>query len=233
MEKLDQEPNPDRLTTAATAWVENGKRLLADAIRVLHLKPPATAKMLAMIAQEEFAKAFVLGLVRSGIVPWTPLILRAMNDHTCKQLVGLLIEYVDPAWEELKELQAIYREEFERGEKMPLRVTSALEILRYEKIGRWANNHWGWAEDPGYDSDVLRIAEGKKDKAKQDALYVRIGRDGSLVRTPQSVTAESAEHEIAKAKQYQWSTESLIVKDRLPSPMFDKVRHALKALFRA
>lgn len=232
MEKVEGQPDRDKLTASLEACVANGIRLLEDADWVLHLKPPATAMMLTIIAQEEFAKAFILSLVRSDIIPWSPLLLRAMNDHACKQLVGLLIEYVDPEWEELEELHGIYREEYELGDKMPLRVASALEILRYEKIERWASKNWFWAEDPEYDRDVLRIADGSKDKVKQDALYVRIGRDGSLARTPQSVTVEDAEREMKKAQRYRWSIYSLTADDRSRSLMFDKVRDALKALFK-
>lgn len=109
MEKADR-PNSKRLNASLDACVQNGIRLLEDADWIRHLTPPATAMMLAMIAQEEFAKAFVLSLVRKDIIPWSPLLLRAMNDHACKQLVGVIIEYADPEWEELEELQAIYRE---------------------------------------------------------------------------------------------------------------------------
>ncbi|SRR6266851_3110648 len=180
--KLIRQPDKEGLTASLEACIANGIRLLEDADWVLHLKPPATAFMLAMIAQEEFAKAFILSLIRSGIVPWSPLLLRAMNDHACKQLVGLLIDYADPEWEQFEELEATYKEEYAQGEKMPLRVVSALEILRYEKIERWASSTWFGAEEPEYDRDVLRIADGSKDKVKQDALYVRIARDGSLIR---------------------------------------------------
>jgi AbiV family abortive infection protein len=196
MEKPDGRPDPEKITATLEACVANGVRLLEDADWVLHLKPPATAMVLAVIAQEEFAKAFFLSLVRSNIIPWSPLLLRAMNDHACKHLVGLIIEYADPEWTELAELQKMYREESEMGDRMPNRVGSALEILRYEKIERWASKSWSWADDPNYDRDVLHIAEGSKDRAKQDALYVRIGRDGSLVTTPQSVKVEDVEREV-------------------------------------
>jgi hypothetical protein len=107
--------------------------------------------------------------------------------------------------EQFEELEATYKEEYAQGEKMPLGVVSALEILRYEKIERWASSTWFWAEEPEYDRDVLRIADGSKDKVKQDALYVRIARDGSLIRTPQSVTVEGAEQEVKKANRCRWN----------------------------
>jgi AbiV family abortive infection protein len=228
MERVDR-PDPERLKASIEACVQNGIRLLEDADLIRHHEP--TALLLAMIAQEEFAKAFILSLVRKDVIPWSPLLLRATNDHACKHLIGVIIEYADPEWEELEELQAIYRDEYELGDKMPLRVASAIEILRYEKIERWASKTWFWAEDPDYDQDVVRISEGARDKIKQNALYVRVGRDGSLASTPQVVTPEDAEREMKKAERYRWSVRSLAADDHSSSIMFDKVRDALKRLF--
>lgn len=117
------------------------------------------------------------------------------------------------------------------GDKMPLRVASAIEILRYEKIDRWASKNWSWDEEAEYDRDVVRITEGARDKIRQDALYVRIGRDGSPARTPKAVSLEDAEREIKKAERYRWSVHSLTADDRSSSIMFDKVCDALKLLF--
>jgi len=43
-----------------------------------------------------------------------------------------------------------------------------------------------WAEDPEYDADALAVAEGELDRLKQDALYVRLARDGGAASIPQS-----------------------------------------------
>ena len=234
MEKPDQQsPSREKLTASLDACLANGIRLLEDADWISHLEPPSTAFMLAVIAQEEFAKAFFLSLVRGGILPWSPLLLRAMNDHACKHLVGVLIEYADPQWEELSVLEAIYKEESELGDhRMPAAAGSALEILKYEKMDRWAGQSWSWAEDPAYDREVLRIAKGSLDKQKQDALYVRIGRDGSLAKAPNALTRQQAEAEIKKAERYRWSIYSLAKDDHYPSYMFQKLQNALKILFK-
>ena len=47
--------------------IENGERLLLDAQMLEFSKPPSTTIALIMIAQEEFAKAFLLTLVFKGI----------------------------------------------------------------------------------------------------------------------------------------------------------------------
>ncbi len=145
---------------------------------------PCTKLMHSMIAQEEFAKAFVLLLVREDVVPWSPQLRRAMSDHACKQPVGVIIEYVDPEWETIKELERIIRVDVELGDRLPPKVASAINVLRHEKIRRWESNSWVWAEEPEYERSILRIAEGKRDRIKQDALYVRLGGDGSVTAGP-------------------------------------------------
>jgi hypothetical protein len=65
-----------------------------------------------------------------------------------------------------------------------------MELLRYEKIQRWESKNWFLADDPNYDSSAMRIAEGKKERHKQDALYVRIGRDGRVCSTPETITED-------------------------------------------
>ena len=77
----------------ATACLANGERLLFDT-EMLSSSPSSMA--LAIIAQEEFAKGFLFFLVGKGIVPWNGAILRASRDHSCKQLLCLLMEYSDP-----------------------------------------------------------------------------------------------------------------------------------------
>lgn len=178
--------NPGKavLTASIVACIDNGERILDDAMQVEFQEPPCTKLMLSMIAQEEFAKAFVLLLVREDVVPWSPQLLRAMSDHACKQLVGVIIEYVDPEWETIEELERIIRVDVDLGDRLPPKVASAINVLRHEKIRRWESNSWVWAEEPEYERSILRIAEGKRDRIRQDALYVRLGGDGSVTAGP-------------------------------------------------
>jgi len=224
-------PTQPALTAALDACRRNGDRLLDDGYQVEFQKPPATKLMLAMIAQEEFAKAFLLFLVRENIVPWTPELLRAMNDHACKQLVAVIIDYADPQWVELDEIKKLISDEYDRDGKLPFNVSTAINILRHEKIGRWESNRWVWVEEPTYDKAVLGIASGKRDKIKQDALYVRLGRTASVVSTPESVTSESADREFEKAKQYSWFIRSIIERGWNDSVFHNKVRDAFAAVF--
>ena len=178
--------NPGKavLTASIVACIDNGERFLNDAMQVEFQELPCTKLMLSMIAQEEFAKAFVLLLVREDVVPWSPQLRRAMSDHACKQPVGVIIEYVDPEWETIEELERIIRVDVELGDRLPPKVASAINVMRHEKIRRRESNSWVWAEEPEYEGSILRIAEGKRDRIKQDVLYVRLGGDGSVTAGP-------------------------------------------------
>src|SRR5713226_7444405 len=85
------------LIDAAAACISNGERLLHDAECLRDFEHPAgTPFALATIAQEEFAKAFLLFLVSKGVITWNPLIYRVTRNHTCKQLLGFVMSYLSP-----------------------------------------------------------------------------------------------------------------------------------------
>ena len=209
-ETVTPQPKKEVLAASIRACIMNGERILDDATMLEFQEPPCTRLMLSMIAQEEFSKAFLLFLVLEDVIPWSVQLLRAMNDHACKQLVGVVIEYVDPEWETTEQLEKIAAEDLELGDRLPFGVASAIDILRHEKIRRWESNDWQWAEHPNYEPSVLRIAKGKRDRFKQDALYVRLGRHGGVANMPTKVTRASADEECAKANQYRWFVNSVV-----------------------
>jgi hypothetical protein len=122
-------------------------------------------------------------------------------------------------------------------------------LLRYEKIGRWEANNWVWAEDPKYDTSALRIAEGKKDRRRQDALYVRIGRDGKVCSTPQTISEDESRDEFERARRFgdfvdsvlgeqaSWHRYDSVLGKRYPrrydSHRYDKAMAALRILLRS
>ena len=161
------------LSKTIDACIKNGERLVWESYDLEFRLPPSSRFFLIMIAQEEFAKAFMLYLVKETIVPFTPYVLRAINDHVCKQLVGMIMDYIIMHWKNKEELDAAIQRDAELDGWLPDDVASAMELLRHEKIRRWESNNWVWAEDPDYDPSAMRIAKGKKDRQKQDALYVR------------------------------------------------------------
>ena len=108
----------------------------------------------------------------------------------------------------------------------PRPVSSALNILYHEKMRRG-----DFFDESDYDPDVVRIATGERDKAKQDAVYVRIDRSGRVRSTPLSVTLEAAKAEYEKAGRYQWLVTSLATDGPRDSEQFRKLREAMKIVY--
>jgi AbiV family abortive infection protein len=205
---------------ADAACISNGERLLDDAEFLVYSELPSTSFALALIAQEEFAKAFLLFLVSKDVITWNAPVYRATRDHTCKQLLGFVMAYLNPdsdeeykrsmewladhkEWQKLfaayeastnrterSRLWAKIAEISEKRELLPSSVADAINIFRHEKLGRWASSKWFWAEEPVYDEVATSIAEGKLDREKQDALYVHLGRNGQVAKTPTRVKSE-------------------------------------------
>lgn len=113
----------------------------------------------------------------------------------------------------------------------PARVADALNILRHEKIGRWVSQSWVWAEDPDYDSVPLRILEGKEDRFKQDALYVRLAFDGGIASVPGGFSCELIRQERERAGRLARLTEDVLNGARHPGLGYDKVEEAFRVLF--
>ncbi|MCF8468574.1 MAG: hypothetical protein K9G33_14330 [Sneathiella sp.] len=226
-----QKPSQNTLLKSIQACIDNGERLLDETYDLEFREPPSSRFFLTMIAQEEFAKAFILFLVKEDVIYFSPHILRSINDHTCKQLVGIIMDYIIMHWEEIDDLERAIREDANLSGLLPNDVGSAMEILRYEKIGRWESGTPIWSEDPNYDKSALRIAKGKKDQRKQDSLYVRIGRDGRVCSTPQIITEDERYNEYERAYRYCRFVKSVLSGEER-TPRFDRAQLAFKILFK-
>jgi len=211
-----------KLTNAARACFANGSRLLFDAELMEFGEPPQTSYFLTLIAQEEIAKGFLLALVVRGVIPWDTRLLRATRDHTCKQLLGLVMEYLSPDYDEFRNRidAVIVRNEVR---EVPQHVIDAIQILRHEKIGRWVPERWMWEREPAYDVRAKAVSEGSIDRSKQDALYVRLGRDGSVANVPHGATYESVKSERDRANRMLRLAESVLDGEEYPALDYDKV----------
>lgn len=221
------------LTKAIGACIDNAGRLLEETYDLEFREPCATRYFLAIIAQEEAAKAFILYLIREGVAPFSPAVRRAIRDHACKHLVGMVMDYMIRHWDTLEELQASIACEYELGEGFPNDVGSAIDILCHEKIGRWTKSNWAWADDPEYDRAAVNLAEGKKDRLKQDALYVRIGSDGQVASTPAAVNDEQLREQLEVGRRYLSFARALDAHDGFgfDQRRFEKVVGAFELLF--
>lgn len=229
-------PKIGDLAKAISASLDNGFRLLEETDDLEFRTPSATRYFMAMIAQEEFAKAFLLYLIKERIAPFNTGVRRALNDHRCKQLTGMIMDYMIMHWEDIDDLKAAIELDVEHGDRLPNDVGSALEILCYEKIETWTGRTWVWAEDPGYNAVAQKVADGAKDRRKQDALYVRTGGMGQVASTPATITDSETEAELSRAGRYGHFVRSLEDVDnpegRFEKSRFDRILTALSALFR-
>jgi hypothetical protein len=230
LDRLDEMDLNDRLSASIRACLANGRRLLDD-VEFLELnEPPNTGYFLTAIAQEEFAKGFLLALVVRGVIPWDHRLLRAAHDHACKQLVCVVMDYLAPDTDEFIDRcnAVVLRHE---PAVLPARVADALNILRHEKIGRWVSQSWVWAEDPDYDSLPLRILKGKQDRREQDALYIRLAADGGIASVPGGFSRDLVRQERERAERLARLTEDVINAAPHPGLGFDKVEEAFRLLF--
>jgi hypothetical protein len=220
----------EKFIYALRACAANGKRLL-DEVELLEFEaPPSTQYFLSMIAQEEFAKAFLFYLVAVGVVPWSRFILRAALDHKCKQLLCIVMDFLSPSLEEfIRRINAASYQDIPLD--IPPRVADAINILRHEKIGRWKSKTWVWAEDPKWNEEALEIAEGKLDQQKQDSLYVRVIKTGVLKSTPKKMNPELAKKEFERGKRFGQLIEDLTNLKRPVGIEYEKVENSFRALF--
>jgi AbiV family abortive infection protein len=174
-----------------SACVENGQRLHQDA-EWLGSDRSATVVALCILAQEEFAKAFLLHLVCEGIIPWTAKVRESLRNHKYKQLVGLIMEWLSPSDDEFSARITTGP----REATLPAHVADAMKLYVEKVLPQ------GHISCPPAASDPMArsVAGGDRDKTKQDALYVRLSEDGDVISVPSQVTIEMVEAELDRTK---------------------------------
>lgn len=247
---------------AAATCLTHGRQLLNDADFLLDPVHPGTSFALATIAQEEFAKAFLLFLVSRDAIVWNSLIYRATRDHACKQLLALVMNYLNPdtdeflrrseewfiEFEERKKLFVAYESSIDENEReriwsriqeiaekhdsLPRSVADVIKILRHEKIGRWESPRGTWTGTPVYGEIAKSLAERQLDRAKQDALYVRLGRTGQVARIPTQVKNEDAKAALEAAERLGYFIEGLLSGSSAgDSVEYEKIEAAFRTVF--
>lgn len=192
--------------------------------------PSSSRYFIVTIAQEEFSKAFLLVLIAENIIPFDAEVQRAMRDHACKHLVGMWMDYIILHWEEYDELKRAIAYDVPVRRGQPNDVGSAMEILRYDKIGGWKSRGPKKIIEGRYDQSALAMAKGRKDKRKQDALYVRIGKDGRVASTPAVIRDEETIAEFERAERYhRFVKDALAGKEQ--NDRYEKLLIALRQLF--
>jgi AbiV family abortive infection protein len=250
-----------KFIASARACLANGKRLLDDAEMLEFAEPPCSSLALAIIAQEEFAKGFLMCLVARDVIPWNSLIFRATRDHSCKQLLGLIMEHLNPEfdefWKRMDERLAKHNEVMklldalksiddphQRAEmctridtinrsleRFPATVADAINILRHEKVERWKSSRWVWGEEPQYDKKAKDVSEGRLDRDKQNSLYVRLNKLGQVISSPEHMKPELAALARDRAQRFGQLLERLLSGEARDSRDCEKLESALKAMF--
>ena len=185
----------ERFQRSITACIENAKRLLEDA--EWSLNQGSTGLALALLAQEEAAKAFVLTLVRDGVLPWTQDVRRSLYVHEGKHLVCVVMEWLSAAGEQrrIRGVKALTSPD--SPTQLPADVAVAMNIFRHEMIERVGSRAPAHYDD--WRGRARKLADGKVDRKKQSALYVHIGPDGSLASAP-STALDGYNEEMIRAK---------------------------------
>ncbi len=215
------------LDRSIAATNRNVERLAEDARWLFDFGRYPSAYAFAVLAQEEAAKVYLLDLIRGGAVPWNDGVKRAIHDHTCKQLLVMVLDYLNSETQALLE-----RLDQKVDEEIPDRIRSALNIFRHEKVGAFIDGSPPcWMEPPNYEHGALRIAEGKWDNVKQDAIYVRLGKNGELGSEPHhAIVAEMAEKEIERAERLRCAVHGM-EEGRQGLWRYDEVREIFRMLF--
>lgn len=187
------EPNA-KWSAAVRACLDNGTRLFEDAKYLVEYGRFPTARAIAILAQEEFAKAYLLRLVADGAIPDCDEVVRACRDHVCKHLVSVIMLHLYVPIEDIGARVAAWSKP-RIVPTFPSKVADAINILCHEKLLRWNNPYSTGLDDYDYDDFAKRVWKGAVDRAKQDVLYVSVGKAGLVLRTP-ICTGEEAEAEI-------------------------------------
>lgn len=245
MTKIAKTPDTETLKKSSSRCIENGNALLDDAKMMLDWERHSTSLALAVLAQEEFAKAFLLELVAENALPWAPEVRLSLNRHECKHLLSIVMAWV-PVFDLFEENSsylevqkraarkskimadydakkisgAEYLEQMEKEQvKFPTDVADALDIYRHEKIESLGKRE-PWRDELWAKGNARKLAEGARDRKKQSACFVDIGKDGSVAKHPGLITKKEAEEEISRATalaetRLTWSDEYYLLKEQL------------------
>lgn len=219
-------PRREDVEASIDACLENAERLMDDVLQLEFQDRGGARLAICMLAQEEYAKAFILYLVREEIVPWDSDLWRVVRSHACKHLVAIIMEYTDPEWGTVDELRAIINEEYDLGGSFPPRISSALNILYHEKIRRR-----DFIDENDYEPDIVDIAHGERDNIKQNAVYVGLDKSCRVKSSPMNVTREDAKVEYELARRYASIVLGMIDSDAYESPQLKKLKEATKFVF--
>jgi len=186
---------PKDIEDPGVATFENAKRLHEDAELLEEMDRFPTAFALAVLAQEEYAKAFMLHLASEQAFKPDATLSKALSNHLCKQLVALIMEYLQRKdFFELRNEPGIYC----NVRNLPKYVIDAIHIIVHEYTRGLKRHDWLDPDDRKVDPKANRIATGVIDREKQNGFYVRLTTDGIVRNKPDSISAKQCRLEMER-----------------------------------
>jgi AbiV family abortive infection protein len=213
------------------ACYENAQRILSDVRNCDNRCTPATKYYLAIIAQEECAKALLLHLASVNAIPWDSAMQGATRNHACKHLLCLILDYVSPDDKEFQRRVGLEMTE-ESGFKMPEKMLDVISILRHKRFGKGAGELKKIWNEAVYEESVDGVIRGIRDEQKQGALYVNLCNDGKVVTTPETkIVASQAEAECAMAWRFIYFLGEIFPTGNLDNYFYAKIVARLKEIY--
>ncbi len=181
-----QRPEDSSLRESISACLDNAKRLLEDG-EWSHR--PSTGLALVLLAQEECAKAFLLILVHDRVIPWCHEVNKSLRIHNCKYVVLIFLEWLASKHASREAACLNSRPQPPLGSSgLPPEVAKAMNIYRHEMLE--GNSRGSSIPDAEWNGEARSVAKGKRDRRKQDALYIGIGRKGGVTSRPSTSIQE-------------------------------------------
>jgi len=176
----------DMERTACSSY-ENGCALRDDALALYEASRFARATALAVLAEEEFSKAFIL-IICVGQNRWDSNIHKALTKHGDKQGISAAMrEYVEWFVDNYKRVEAA-----NRASLVPRQPSMHPGDERMKEILETAKRT---AQRP------------PKDQVKQRSIYVGIGKDGRTTSIPGHGSQEEAGEYLSECRAFQVITE--------------------------
>jgi hypothetical protein len=126
------------------------------------------------------------------------------------------------------EIRELEQEQASAG-RFPAHVADAINILRNEKIAAFESGGW-YRTGEEYDRTAQSISDGVRDREKQDALYVGLGKDGQVCSRPDRIAGDAADRALQQAKKVR-SFLSGVLDHGGAGAEFERLVAALKAMF--
>jgi AbiV family abortive infection protein len=185
-----------RLLAGARAAYENACSLVVDAKELLAAQRFPRAGALAILAEEEYAKSFVLCVCASDR-RWDSAIFQSLTDHGAKQAVSQgMLAYWHWLQTNLRRVAELNR--FSLIGVQPALFPSQDEWAKIVETARTSN-----------------LKKRQRDKLKWRLLYVDVGREGHVVHRPAVVSMQVASECIDIASTFKAVTE-LALSDQIP-----------------